>query len=120
MTPRKASPLALTLFASLALGAVGAMAAGCAREHLSNNYAQAYSAWFSAQHVNRPPANPELAQRTLDSLDAQEAATVSKGYRTAIHSDEGNAGGGRLLMINPNRAGGDTAYIPPPSVPGGM
>jgi hypothetical protein len=117
MTPRKASPLALTLFASLALGA---LATGCAREHLSTNYAQAYSAWFSAQHVNRPPANPELAQRTLDSLDAQEAATVSKGYRQAIHSDEGNAGGGRLLMINPNRVGGDTAYIPPPSVPGGM
>jgi hypothetical protein len=120
-TPRR-STLALSLFASLALGtlgAVGVFGAGCAREHLSSNYAQAYSAWFSAQHVNRPPANPELAQRTLDSLDAQEAATVSKGYRQAIHSDEGTTGGGRLLMINPNRVGGE-AYVPPPSVPGGM
>jgi hypothetical protein len=116
MTPRR-SPLALSLFAALALGA---LAAGCAREHLSTNYAQAYSAWFSAQHVVRPNVNPEQAQRTLDSLDAQEAATISKGYRQIIRSDESPTSGGRLLMINPNRVGGDTAYIPPPSVPGGM
>jgi hypothetical protein len=117
MTPRR-SPLALSLFACLTFG-LGALGAGCAREHLSSNYGQAYSAWFATQHVNRPTANPELAQRNLDSLDAQEAATVSKGYRQVIRADENPTGGGRLLMISPNRGGGEAAYIPPPSVPGG-
>jgi hypothetical protein len=115
MTPRR-SPLALCLFTCFALGALGT---GCAREHLSSNYGQAYSAWFAAQHVAKGPANPEQAQKTLESLDAQEAATVSKGYRQIIRADENPTGGGRLLMINPNRGGGEAAYIPPPSVPGG-
>ena len=116
MTPRR-SPLALSLLAALTACALVA-GAGCAREHLSSNYGQAYAAWFSTQHVAHGPANPEQAQKTLESLDAQEAATVSKSYRQITHTDENPTGGGRLLMINRN-GGGEAAYIPPPSVPGG-
>jgi hypothetical protein len=103
---------------AFALIASSAFAMGCHREHLSSQYGQAYSAWFAAQHVNRPPS--EQARRILEGLDAQEAALVSKSYRRTTGRGEEGEGGGRMLMIGPNRGGGPEAYIPPPSVPGGQ
>ena len=41
----------------------------------------AYAAWFNAQHAKAKPASPEEARRIIESLDAQEAAAVSKSYR---------------------------------------
>lgn len=100
----------------------GGAAVGCARPHLSRNYAQAYTAWFQLQHVNSKPPAPEQTRRFIEGLDAQEAALVSKNYRRSAAgksgADEGSTGG-RLLMIGPQRGGGE-AYIPPPSVPSGQ
>ena len=82
---------------------------GCGRQHLSSTYAQSYTAWFAAQHARTKPANSAETKRTLESLDAAEAAAVSKNYRKARGSDE--AGGSRMLMIGPSRAGEQT-YLP--------
>jgi hypothetical protein len=103
---------------ALASALVGALVlGGCHHEHLSSNYGQAYATWFAAQHVNRAPANPEQARRTLEGLDATEASMVSKSYRRASAKGDDNEAG-RLLMISPNRGGNDQGgYIPPPSVP---
>ena len=90
----------------------------CGRAHLSSQYAQSYTAWFAAQHAKTKPGNPEEARKIIESLDAQEAGSVSKSYRkTVARGDE--TGGSRLLMIGAQRpGGGEGAYMPPPSVPG--
>jgi hypothetical protein len=88
---------------------------GCGRAHLSSNYAQAYTAWFTTQHVKPKPNATADARKIIERLDAQEAAAVSKTYRRAVaRGDE--AGISRMLTIGAPRAGGE-GYVPPPSVP---
>jgi hypothetical protein len=105
-------------FALIASSAVGL---GCHREHLSSNYGLAYAAWFSSQHAASGPANSEQAKKIIDSLDAQEAAVVSRSYRRGVGRGEDMNEGGRMLMVSPTRGGAEAAaYIPPPSVPMGQ
>ena len=89
----------------------------CGRQHLSTQFAQSYAAWFEIQHVKTKPAAAEEARKIIESLDAQEAAAVSKSYRKAVGRGE-EQGGGRMLMIGAQRGGGgEGAYMPAPSVP---
>ena len=110
MTQTRLGLLAMAFVAATTLGA-------CSRAHLSKHYGQAYAAWFSQQQVNAKPANAEGARRVVESLDAGEAAMVSRSYRKARGGDESGGAGSRMLMVGPQRGAGDV-YIPPPSVPG--
>jgi len=101
--------------ACLVLALAGA--AGCARAHLSENYGQAYAAWFNAQHIQTPTATSEAARRALSSLDAQEAAAISKNYRKTVGGQEGAPGQGQMVMIGQSQGGRMEGYTPPPSVP---
>jgi len=87
----------------------------CGTQHLSSQYAVSYAAWFTAQHAKTKPANPEEARKIIESMDAQEAAGVSKTYRRGVSKGEDAP---RLLTIGtrPGAAGGES-YMPPPSVP---
>jgi hypothetical protein len=109
VTQTRLGLLALAFVAATTLGA-------CSRAHLSKNYGLSYVAWFSQQQVNAKPANAEGARRVVESLDAGEAAMVSRSYRKTRGGDESGSGS-RMLMVGPQRVGGDV-YIPPPSVPG--
>jgi len=105
-------------FLSLAFIASAMGVGACGRAHLSSQYAQAYTAWFAVQQVKSKTGSPEEARKIIESLDAQEAGSVSKSYRKAVaRGDE--TGGGRLLMIGAQRGagGGEAAYMPAPSVP---
>jgi hypothetical protein len=94
---------------SLAFGSALSLGA-CGRAHLSSNYAQSYLAWFSAQHAKAKPSNPDGARRIIESLDAPEAAAVSKNYRKGVsRGDESSVS--RLLTIGAPRAGGGD-YMP--------
>jgi hypothetical protein len=104
---------------ALAWVAGAALGGGCSHEHLSSNYGVAYNAWFTAQHVRHQPADSDATQRALGSLDAQEAASVSKNYRKASSGGQGDTGQGQMVMIGQARSGGNDSYTPPPSVPGG-
>jgi cytochrome c len=88
----------------------------CGTAHLSNQYAMSYAAWFNAQHAKAKPGAPEEARRIIESLDAQEAASVSKSYRRGV--SRGGEEAPRLLTIGtrPGATGAET-YMPPPSVP---
>jgi hypothetical protein len=105
----KLTLLAAAAFVAFTMGA-------CSRAHLSKDYGQSYAAWFSAQQVTPKPANAAAAGRIVESLDAQEAAMVSKSYRKAVSKTEDGGSGSRMLMIGQPRAGGE-GYVPPPSVP---
>jgi hypothetical protein len=87
----------------------------CGQAHLSSQFAASYTAWFNVQHVKAKPGNAEEAKRIIESLDAPEAAAVSKNYRRAVSRGEDAP---RLLTIG-TRPGstGTEAYMPPPSVP---
>jgi len=98
----------------LALAGFSTFAGACDRAHLSSYYGQSFNAWFAMQHVRSEPANSEATKRALSSLDAQEAATISKNYRRNVGAVEGQ---GQMVMIGQNRAGSVEAYTPPPSVP---
>jgi hypothetical protein len=104
-----------TWLLSLTFGALALSAGGCGRAHLSNQYAQSYSAWFTAQRV-KSKANPEDQRRIIESLDAGEAGAVSKGYRKGVGRGD-DTSVSRLLTIGAPRAGANDMYIPPPSVP---
>ena len=110
MTQTRLGLLALAFVAATTLGA-------CSRAHLSKHYAQSYAAWFSQQQVNAKPANAEGARRVVESLDAGEAAMVSRSYRKTRGGEDSSGAGSRMLMVGPQRGGGEV-YIPPPSVPG--
>jgi hypothetical protein len=104
---------------SLALAFVFVVSAaslgGCGTAHLSSQYAVSYAAWFNAQHAKTKSANADDARRVIESLDAQEAGSVSKSYRRAVSRGEETP---RLLTIGTSRTGGGAeAYMPPPSVP---
>jgi hypothetical protein len=87
----------------------------CGQAHLSNQYAVSYAAWFNAQRTKAKPASAEETRRIIESLDAQEASSVSKNYRKGVSRGEDAP---RLLTIGtrPGAAGGES-YMPPPSVP---
>jgi hypothetical protein len=104
----------------VALVLVGAatLGGGCNQAHLSPNYGLSFNAWFPAQYVRSQPADSEATHRALGSLDAQEAAAVSKNYRRASAGGQGDAQSSEMLMVSQQR-GGNEAYTPPPSVPGG-
>ncbi len=105
--------------ALLALLGLPALAGACDRSHLSSYYGRSYATWFAAQHVRSTPADSEATKRALSSLDAQEAAAVSKNYRRAVGSDQ-QQGQGQMVMIGQGRSGTAEGYTPPPSVPGGQ
>ncbi|HVV52691.1 MAG TPA: hypothetical protein VHO06_23730 [Polyangia bacterium] len=103
--------------AVLALAGLALAAGACNRAHLSSYYGQSYAAWFGAQHVQADPAPSEATARALGSLDAQEAAAVSKNYRHTVGSDQAQ---GQMVMIGQAR-GGAEGYTPASSsVPGGQ
>jgi hypothetical protein len=101
------------------LGASAVAGGGCNRAHLTSYYGQSYAAWFGAQYVHTPTATSEPARRALSSLDAQEAAAVSKNYRKTVGGQELAPGQGQMVMIAPPHGGGE-GYTPPPSVPAGQ
>jgi hypothetical protein len=104
--------------AVLALAGFASLAGGCGRAHLSENYGQSYAAWFNAQHIQTPTATSEPARRALSSLDAQEAAAISKNYRKTVGGE--SQGQGQMVMIGQSQSGRMEAYTPPPSVPQGQ
>jgi hypothetical protein len=105
-------------FLSLAFIASAMGVGACGRAHLSSQYAQSYTAWFAVQQVKPKTGGAEETRRIIESLDAQEATSVSKSYRKTVGRGDETAGG-RLLMIGAQRGGGagEAAYMPAPSVP---
>jgi hypothetical protein len=104
--------------AALALAASALLGGACTHAHLSPNYGVSYNAWFSAQHVRHEPADSEATRRALDSLDAQEAAAISKSFRKNTGDQAEGTGQGQMVMIGQS-TGRNDAYTPPPSVPNG-
>jgi hypothetical protein len=103
----------------LALASFSTLAGACDRAHLSPFQGRSFNAWFAMQHVRSEPADTEATRRALTSLDAQEAASISKSYRRAVGGQsEGQQG--QMVMIGQTHGGGMEAYTPPPSVPGGQ
>jgi hypothetical protein len=115
--PGNAGPRAITL--ALVLLGSALFGGACNRQHLSPNFGLAYGAWFTAQHVRHEPADSEATRRALGSLDAQEAASVSKNYRKASAGGQGEAAGQAQMVMIGQARGGNDSYTPPPSVPGG-
>ena len=108
MTKTKLSLAFVSILSAMSLGA-------CGTAHLSSQYAVSYAAWFNVQHAKAKPASPEEARKIIESMDAQEAASVSKNYRRGVSRGEEAP---RLLTIGTGRQGGGAeAYMPPPSVP---
>ncbi len=103
----------------LALAGISTLGGACDRAHLSSYYGQSYNSWFAIQHVRSEPADSDATKRALTSIDAQEAASISKSYRRAVGGPEGQAQG-QMVMIGQAHTGGGDGYTPPPSVPGGQ
>jgi hypothetical protein len=119
MTTRRNPGTRNSCLALLALAAASLLAGACDRAHLSSYYGRSYAAWFGAQQVHAEPADSEPTKRALTSLDAQEAAAISKNYRKTVGSDTGQ-GQGQMVMIGQTHAAGAEGYMPAASVPGGQ
>jgi hypothetical protein len=103
------------LAVSVALGCLGALAAGgCDRTYLTPSHGRSYREAFAAQTVN---PNHRVEAGSVHGLDSQEAAIISSNYRKALApKEENSANQGQLLMYSP-RNGLREANVPPPSVP---
>jgi hypothetical protein len=102
----------------LALAGLGSLAGACDRAHMTSYYGRSFNDWFAMQHVRSEPADSESTKRSLSSLDAQEAAAISKNYRRNVSGAAQGEGQGQMLMIG--QAHGNEQYTPPPSVPQGQ
>lgn len=120
MTEKRISRRTSGWLALVALAGAATMTGACTRAHLSPNYGQASAAWFNAQHVKTPTATSEPARRALTSLDAQEAAAISKNYRKNVGGQEAAPGQGQMVMIGQTSGGRSEGYTPAASVPGGQ
>ena len=105
------------LVAAALLG-LSVLGGACDRTHLGSAYGQSFNAWFAMQHVRSEPSQSEQTKRALGSLDAQEAAAISKNYRRTVGGQA--EGQGQMVMIGQAHTGGGESYTPPPSVPGGQ
>ena len=105
---------------AIALLGLSGLAGACDRTHLGSAYGQSFNAWFAMQHVRSEPADSEPTRRALGSLDAQEAAAISKNYRRTVGGQSEGQGQGQMVMIGQAHTGGGDSYTPPPSVPGGQ
>ena len=103
---------------AVALLGLATLAGACDRTHLGSAYGQSFNAWFAMQHVRNTPADSEPTKRALGSLDAQEAAAISKNYRRTVGGQ--SEGQGQMVMIGQAHTGGAESYTPPPSVPQGQ
>ena len=114
MTQTRLGLLALAFVAATTLGA-------CSRAHLSKHYGQWYVSWFSQQQVNAKPSNAEGARRVVESLDAAQAAMVSRSYRKTRGAEDSSGAGSRMLMVGPQRGAGGlhSAAVRPGAVTGG-
>ena len=104
---------------AVALLGLSTLAGACDRTHLGSAYGQSFNAWFAMQHVRSTPADSEPTKRALGSLDAQEAAAISKNYRRTVGGQTEGQGQGQMVMIGQSH-GGVESYTPPPSVPQGQ
>jgi hypothetical protein len=88
---------------------------GCDRTYLTPTHGRAYRQIFAAQAVN-PPRPAE--DKTVHGLDSQEAAIISRNYRSGLSPrNEGAASGGAQLLMYAPRTGARDGNLPPPSVP---
>jgi hypothetical protein len=111
-SPRSATGTAAVLvFLALGLG-LGA----CSRLHMTPSHGRAYHAAFAIQD-----ANPNRkAPKSLNGLDSQEAAIIAGSYRKGLApKTDTPQGANQLLMVAPNRGGGDNNVQMAPSVPSG-
>ena len=101
---------------ALAAVMVGLGWGGCSRAHLTPTFGRAYHEVFAIQDAN---PNRQGSGKSVHGLDSQEAAIIAGSYRKALagKSDTGNNTSGQLLMMSPNRGGGDATLAP--SVPPG-
>jgi hypothetical protein len=106
--------------AAVALLGLSSLAGACDRTHLGSAYGQSFNAWFAMQHVRSEPSDSEPTKRALGSLDAQEAAAISKNYRRTVGGQTEGQGQGQMVMIGQSHSGGMDSYTPPPSVPQGQ
>jgi hypothetical protein len=116
MTTTKALRRWLILLAVAGAASLGA----CDRAHLSSYYGQSFNSWFAMQHVRSEPSDSDATKRALGSLDAQEAAAISKNYRRAVGGQSEGQGQGQMVMIGATRGASGDGYTPPPSVPQGQ
>jgi hypothetical protein len=105
---------------AITLLGLSTMAGACDRTHLSSAYGQSFNAWFAMQQVRSTPADSEPTKRALNSLDSQEAASISKNYRRTVGGQTEGQGQGQMVMIGQAHGGGMESYTPPPSVPQGQ
>ena len=103
---------------AVALLGLSTLAGACDRTHLGSAYGQSFNAWFAMQHVRSEPADSEPTKRALGSLDAQEAAAISKNYRRTVGGQ--SEGQGQMVTSGQPHGGGMDSYTPPPSVPQGQ
>jgi hypothetical protein len=103
----------------LALAGLGSLGGACDRAHMTSYYGRSFNDWFAMQHVRSEPADSESTRRSLSSLDAQEAAAISKNYRRNVSGAAQSEGQGQMLMIG-QASHGSEQYTPPPSVPQGQ
>jgi hypothetical protein len=94
----------------------GSLGGACSRARLTSTHGRAFHEVFTKQDAN--PGRKE--SKSIAGLDSQEAAIIAGSYRKGLAPKVDTGGNGpQLLMVNPNRGGGDNPGASMPSVPSG-
>ncbi|WP_242333430.1 MULTISPECIES: hypothetical protein [unclassified Anaeromyxobacter] len=85
---------------TLVFTALAALAAGCAREHLTETHGRAMREIFVAQQAN--PGAPRVpAPAALNGLDSQEATIIAETYRKSLAPKGEKVEEPQVLMLTP-------------------
>jgi type IV pilus biogenesis protein CpaD/CtpE len=100
---------------TIVLTAVVVLAAGCAREHLTETHGRSMRETFTAQQAN-PGAPRGSAPAALNGLDSQEATIIAETYRRSLAPKGERIEEPPVLLLSPQANRGMQRPLPP-SVP---
>jgi type IV pilus biogenesis protein CpaD/CtpE len=85
---------------TLVSAALMALAAGCAREHLTETHGRATRELFAVQRANPgAPRGPE--PKALTGLDSQEATIIADTYRRSLAPEDTRVEEPGMLLLEP-------------------
>ncbi|WP_242343567.1 hypothetical protein [Anaeromyxobacter terrae] len=100
---------------TVVVAALVVLAAGCAREHLTETHGRAMREIMTAQRAN-PAAPRGPAPAALDGLDSQEATIIAETYRKSLAPKGERVEEPPVLLLSP-QANRDRQRPLAPSVP---
>ncbi|ABS28140.1 hypothetical protein [Anaeromyxobacter sp. Fw109-5] len=102
---------------TVVVAALVVLAAGCAREHLTETHGKSMRESFAVQRANPDAPRRGPPPKALTGLDSQEATIIAETYRKSLAPEGTAVEEPEVLLIAPPQSTRQRPQALPPSVP---